>query len=373
MIRHYVLSSRKLRKVNDQYTYDMVSLSNEKGTDHALHYFNIGLYKIPLTDEGMKVDLPEFTDDGASYERRDYETMNHGFQYPGDDSKKMFAEIFNALSETPEKVLYIYLFGFGNHVKRELDIQIKPMTEHYHPLVNPDSPVGEMLFLSWPSQGFFEYKKGETHDVENMARLLSVFWLKLYHFVNDEKNPIFSNWKPKIVFHAQSMGNRILAGAVKNLNELMEQKIIEKNILDNFFHRLIMTGADVDKNTLRDFTPESDEQIAQLAKKILLFHNAKDKALLIARIIFNESERLGRNMTEEDIPLLPPNVDFIQLVKCSKDRSGHNYFSKNQNVSTGIKRSLEELHFDGSPINYDKRKRIVFNMKTGKVESSEFY
>jgi hypothetical protein len=373
MIRHYVLSSRKLMKVDDQYTYDHVSPSNENGTDHALHYFNIGRYHIPITQKGLKVGLPEFMNDGGSYETRDYETLNHGFQFPGEDSKRMFEEIFQELSKTPEKVLYIYLFGFGNHVKRELKVQIKPMTEHYHPRIDRSSPVGEMLFLSWPSQGFFEYKSGEIHDVETMGRLLAVFWLKLYHLVNDENNPLFRNWRPKIVFHAQSMGNRILAGAVKNLYELEKQKIIREDILNEFFHRLIMTGADVNKNTLDDFRPESEENIAKLAKKILLFHNSKDKALLIARIIFKEDERLGRNMTEEDLPLLPPNVDFIHLVKCHKDPSGHNYFSKNPYVSAGIKRSLLEFHFDGSEIDYKKRKKIVFNMKTGEVESSEFY
>jgi esterase/lipase superfamily enzyme len=169
------------------------------------------------------------------------------------------------------------------------------------------------------------------------------------------------------------MGNRILAGAVKNLNEIEKQNVIPKNILKEFFHHLIMTGADVNKNTLNDFIPESDETISHLAKKILLFHNAKDKALLIARIIFNESERLGRNMTEEDIHLLPPNVDFIHLEKCSKDKTGHNYFSKNPHVSAGIKRSLLEFHFDGTAIDYERRKRMVFNMKTGKVVRSEFY
>ena len=268
----------------------------------------------------------------------------------------MFEEIFTNLKKT-DKLLYIYLHGFGNNAQKEKVKQVVPMIHSYFPHAgNYHSPVGDLIFLTWPSQGFTEYKYGERDDVSKMANMTTVFILKLYHFVKNKSNPLFADWEPKIVFHSQSMGSKILLQTAQRIHFLEGANMIKKGLLNNFFYRIVMTGADIDTDALNETPNDNTEELHRFAKRVILFSNKKDVALWISRFIFLSGKRLGRHLDAEGMKALPKNVDIIELTGKKSDPVGHNYFTEEIAVVTGLQKVLSEFYFDGVTLENRGRK-----------------
>lgn len=370
-IEHYVFSSRKLTNFNGKNVYKTSGLANDDGKDGALDYFNIGKYKIT----NFKTELPIFITNGEMQEfdeMNDFIEFREDFFTPKEHTSAVFQDVFSALKKDDSQ-LYIYLHGFGNNAKKEMNKQVIPMTERYYPHPNnPHSPIGKMIFLTWPSQGFLEYKHGEKEDVSKMARMVTVFMLKLFYFVNNKNNPLFKDWKPKIVLHAQSMGCKILHTSLERLNFLENANIIKKNRLDGFFHRIIMTGADLKVDALNDLPDENGEEIHQLTKRLILFSNKTDFALWISRYIFSSGRRLGRHLKEEDFKNLPPNLELVILERKDVNFIGHNYFTDEPEIAVRLQNFLKNEHFDGMAFE-NKMRKIVFNSDTGKVLEAQWF
>lgn len=371
--KNYVFSSRPLHQSGDKITYAGRHEESRRDRDKALPHFNIGTYSIsfpPGSDTRDKITAPppEFITINNYPEMTDFANYASADYRPGKETKMVFDEVFAKIKDT-DKILYIYLHGFGNNSWKEKNKQVIPMWHSYfdHPN-NNNTPVGEFIFLTWPSQGFLQYKHGEKEDVSKMAGMVAVFFLKLYHYVNDRTNPLFENgWKPRIVFHSQSMGCKILQTAVTRLNFIQEANLVKKNILDKFFYRIIMTGADLDLDALNDCEDEEKEEIHQLAERILLFYNKKDRALWISRFIFSSGKRLGRHLDKETMNHLPKNIDLIELHGNGRDIIGHNYFTENEKVVTKLQNALHNHHFDG--IALEPRGRIIeFNLQNGSCQ-----
>jgi esterase/lipase superfamily enzyme len=371
--KNYVFSTRPIHDFGDKITYAGKNEENRRKLDTALPHFNIGHYSItfpPGADsrENIIAPSPEFHTNNNYPEMDDFANYNSGNYKPGTETKKVFDEVFTKL-KTTNKILYIYLHGFGNDTEKEKNKQVIPMWHSYytHPK-NENSPVGEIIFLTWPSQGFIQYKHGEKEDVSKMAGSVTVFFLKLFNYVNDRTNALFNDgWKPRIVFHSQSMGCKILQTAVARLNFIQEANLVKKNILDKFFYRIIMTGADLDLDALNDCEDEEGEEIHQLAERILLFYNKKDRALWISRFIFSSGKRLGRHLDQDTMNLLPKNIDLIELHGNGRDIIGHNYFTENEKVVTQLQQALHDHHFDGIALEPRGRK-IEFNLHDGSCQ-----
>ena len=374
IIRPYVLSSRHLFEIDGKIIYQTSEIEGQKEPDNALDFFNIGRYEISKPEEKQdrsefKADFPAFfTHD--NYEEaihfRDYSSGNYK---PGKDTASMFDEIFTNLKKT-DKILYIYLHGFGNNANKEKEKQVIPMIHSYFPHSgNYHSPVGDMIFLTWPSQGFTEYKYGERDDVSKMANMTTVFILKLYHFVKNKSNSLFADWEPKIVFHSQSMGSKILLQTAQRILFLEGANMIKKGLLNNFFYRIVMTGADIDTDALNETPNDNNEELHRFAKRVILFSNKKDVALWISRFIFLSGKRLGRHLDEEGMKALPKNVDIIELTGKKSDPLGHNYFTEETAVITGLQKVLSEFYFDGVALENRGRKiHIDLNDATIKGE-----
>lgn len=359
-IHPYVLSSRTLGRKNGRTTYQTEDTTGEKEKDESLDYFNFGRYNITIDQNKFRIDFPNYIT------FNDHEEIHHFRNYadaqvkPGKETQKLFEEVFTSLKKT-DKILYIYLHGFGNNVKSEMNKQVLPMAECYYPYdQNFHSPVGEMIFFTWPSHGFTEYKHGEKYDVSKMAGMISIFFLKLYYFVKDKTNPLFADgWQPRIVFHSQSMGCKILLNVVQRVNALEERNMIKKNLLHGFFYRIVMTGADIDVDAMNDEPDENGEEIHQWAQRVVLFSNEKDVALWISKYIFTSGKRLGRHLDEEGMKLLPINVDIVQLKGKKNDFIGHNYFTEEPTVVVGLQKILSEFYFDGTALENRGRKILL--------------
>lgn len=368
VIEHYVFSSRKVTTANGKRTYLTDGPANNNGKDGALPYFHIGKYTL----KNMQIELPTFLTEDDHKESKDFYEYPDNFFLPKEHTSQVFHEIFSSLKES-DKILYIYIHGFGNDENKEMNKQVLPMTERYYPHSgNLNSPVGKMLFITWPSQGFIEYKHGEKDDVSKMGIMLNVLMLKLFYFVNDKTNPLFENWKPKIVFHAQSMGCKILQTSIHRLNDLIRANVIKQNRLDNFFHRIVMTGADLDVDTLNDLPDEEGEEIHQLTKRLILFSNKTDFALWISRFVFSSGRRLGRHLKEEDYHLLPKNLELVKLKRNEVNFIGHNYFTDEPDIALRLQNLLKNNHFDLIELQ-DKMREITYNLDTNQIEEAKYY
>jgi len=357
MIIHHVVSSRPLEKDGDLFRYKRSLIPITPGMDNAYEYLNFGHYKIKKND----IDPPVFYRNGDTKESRHFSKHEEDFHLPGEESEAWFTEIFTELKKKREKFLYIYLFGFGNTVNREMKKQLSPLHSHYFlDDWGLESPVGKILMISWPSQGKLQYKKGELRDVEVMGKSVAVLFLKLYHFINDKNNPLFSDWNPKIVMHSQSMGCRIIKQAVRTLNDLENAGKIKADILNSFFHRLILTGADLDEDELSYSNVDDDYFIHQLAERVILFHNKNDFALWMSNNIFHTREkRLGR--TDTDIKtMLPKNVDLIELSrKGGAGLIGHSYFQTKEFIIKKLFIALGDQHADGTALAEGKNRTVT--------------
>ncbi|MFZ5552706.1 MAG: alpha/beta hydrolase [Bacteroidota bacterium] len=366
MIIHHVVSSRPLVKDGDHFKYKRGLIPLTPGMDNANTFLNFGHYLVEKND----IDPPVFKRNGDSSETNHFHTHEGDFYLPGEESEPWFNEIFTELKKEREKQLYIYLFGFGNTVNQEMKKQLSPLHSHYFlDDWGLNSPVGKILLISWPSQGKLQYKKGELNDVEKMGKSVAVLLLKLFHYVNNKNNPLFSDWNPKIVMHTQSMGCRILKQAVKTLNDLENAGKIKADILNNFFHRLILTGADIDEDGLSYSDAEDDYFIHQLAHRVVLFHNKNDFALWMSNNIFGtKKQRLGR--TETDIKkMLPKNVDLIQLSrKGGAGLVGHSYFQDKSFIIEKLFSALGNQHADGTTLADGKNRAMELECEPDSIK-----
>lgn len=371
-ITPYVLSSRRLNKTSSLLTYLVHHEGRASERDTANPYFNFGRYTITRDEDGFKTDYPEFFTNDEFDEKLHFIEYMGGNYSPGPQTEALFNEVFSSIQKS-DKLLYIYLHGFGNNAEREMKKQVLPMCECYYPHgKNPHSPVGEIIFLTWPSQGFLQYKTGEKKDVSKMAAAVAVFFLKLYNYVRNKQNPLFKDgWKPKIVFHSQSMGCKILLTAVQRLNDLTNANMIKKNSLDKFFHRIVMTGADIDLDAMNDMEDENGEEIHQLSERVILFYNHKDRALWISRFVFSSGRRLGRHLDDETLEHLPKNIDLVEMNGIKGDPIGHNYFTTNANVAQFLRDTLR----DGleNNIAVETGRRFNLNTQSGVADKHDIH
>lgn len=366
MIVHHVISSRPLKSVSRGYTYKRPLIATEKNGDAANEFLSFGRYTV---EDELKA--PFFVHNGNHPESRDYYFRPDGFHQPGEESSSFLREMFAGLKAEGEDLLYIYLFGFGNNVHSEIHKQLKPLHKHYYKNKDWGSPVGRILLLSWPSQGKAEYKHGEEKDVEKMGIMLASLMVKLFNYMQADPDQLFENWSPKLVFHAQSMGNRILQKMMLELEALEQNGVISENQFNGFFHRLVMTGADLDEDTMYIEQDTPKNGIHALAKRVILFHNKDDKALWISRNIFGSGHRLGGDEAP-DPRRLPDNVDLVLLTRKDAGFIGHNYFQNKESIIRNLFKALHENYFNGEPIQEGKRLLAEFDPEENKFIRSEY-
>jgi hypothetical protein len=117
-----------------------------------------------------------------------------------------------------------------------------------------------------------------------------------------------------------------------------------------------MTGADIDTDALNETPNDNKEELHRFAKRVIIFSHKKDVALWISRFIFLSGKRLGRHLDEEGMKALPKNVDIIELTGKKSDPVGHNYFTEEMAVVTGLQKVLSEFYFDGVTLENRGRK-----------------
>ncbi len=177
---------------------------------------------------------------------------------------------------------------------------------------------GVPVFYSWPSQASL---KGYTTDETN------VLWSEanLKRFLTDYA--AHSAGKDLYLI-AHSMGNRALAGALRQL-------FTEQPSLKGRFKEIILTAPDIDAEIFkRDIAPV----LTQGCKRITLYVSNGDNALLASKKVHGYP-RLGD--TSEGIVVIP-GIDTVDASGLDTSFLEHSYFATATTVLGDIRRVLRE-------------------------------
>jgi hypothetical protein len=348
-VKHYVASNRliDLVKVNgqpDQYWY---RFDGNSDADVACAFMRCGRY----VDDNGTIAAPFFYPPGA--EDADYTAA--AFTVGGNKAKGSSAEMLETLFaelEAERKDLLIFNFGYENRKEKEYN-QLRYLHDKY--ISAPGSPLGRVLMITWPSQGFGQYdaEKGNdgflkrsllklfsaklpertreqiSNDVKVTGDALAIFLLKLSGFMKERyKNATAATYRPRIHFIAQSMANAILVRCLVRLNELGMQEEVK-----GLFSRLMLTAPDI-PDTVFETEPAYAGGMS-IAEEVHVVCSRQDNILKMSDVFHNVAgtHRLGI-AGPKDMSKVPANVHKMDIHQSRitfipKDFN-HRYFVYNQ-------------------------------------------
>ncbi|MFL5764190.1 MAG: alpha/beta hydrolase [Bacteroidia bacterium] len=359
-VRHYVASNRLIDPVKvsgqpDQYWY---RFDGNSDADKATVFMRCGRY----VDNNGRIAAPSFFSGGDEDKDYDLSSFSSAVLKAKASSAELFSTLFAEL-EKERKDLLIYNFGYENRKSREYE-QLKDLHEKY--ILPQSSPLGRILMITWPSQGFGEYddeigkdnffkrtfyklistKLPErtpeqiNNDVKVTGDALAVFLLKLSDFVKGRYTTAASGiYKPRINFIAQSMANAIFIRCMNRLQELGMQ-----NEVGGLFSRLMLTAPDIPDNVFE--TEPAYSEGMKIAEKVYVVCSGQDNILKASDVFHNiaGTKRLGIS-GPRDLSKVPSNVFKMDIHQSRisfipKDYN-HRYFVYNQEV---VNRYLEAFN-----------------------------
>ncbi|MBW8358178.1 MAG: alpha/beta hydrolase [Weeksellaceae bacterium] len=227
-------------------------------------------------------------------------------------SQKMFFDFYRSMLETERGKrgdLLVFIHGYSYTFSDELEA-METLKKQY--VDNPDSPVSNLLLLSWPgSKSVFPYTY--IDDKRNSIDAGMVFYkmmLKYNEFLKQVlADPELSFCGQRIHLMAHSMGNRLLRSALICMKSSNIMKVIDQVLLLN-------SDISVDSFEKED---ESMYKLTKLANRITVYINKSDDILSISTLSKNIlSPRLGK-YGPMNINSLPENVNVIDCTKAEND------------------------------------------------------
>ena len=157
---------------------------------------------------------------------------------------------------------------------------------------------------------------------------------------------------------AHSMGNRVLAGALRNMDSTVESR--NKGV----FRELVLAAPDIDS---RVFQSQVLPHIVRNVQHCTLYASSRDRALLMSRA-FHNYQRLGE--TQPDL-LVATELDTIDASLVDTSLLGHSYIGDVQSIVSdlhdlvvGGKRAMERLGLESMQRNALKYWSIKPEMQT---------
>ncbi len=205
----------------------------------------------------------------------------------------------------PDDVL-VYVHGYLNDFRNALfrTAQLK------HDLEFP----GPAIAYSWPSQGT---AAGYTLDEANAE------W-SAHNFKQFLNNLMANSGKARVNIIAHSMGNRVLAAALREM-------VCERGNTGKL-HHIILAAPDIDADVFRrDVVPV----LRLSATRVTLYVSEDDKALRASRLVHGY-ERAGEK------PIIAANLDTVDTTGLGAQwfELFHSYFAETKRVLLDIKRLL---------------------------------
>jgi len=190
----------------------------------------------------------------------------------------------------------------------------------------------KILFLfSWPSDGeMFIYKPyiSDRDDARASGAALGRGLQRLAEFIR--KTPRDDYCNQNIHLFAHSMGSYALRHALQSI------KSSAGNYIRRLLDQIILFAADEDDDSFEldyKFQP-----LPEMARRVSVYHNAGDKALLVSDVTKSNPDRLGAS-GPRNTRLLPDKVSVINcapVLNWTKDPTGHNYYLINATVKKDV-------------------------------------
>jgi esterase/lipase superfamily enzyme len=225
----------------------------------------------------------------------------------------------------------VFIHGFNVTFAEALDAASRISSQ----IVIEGKPVNVVLF-SWPSDGkavpFMSYYS-DRDDARSSGAALARAFLKLVDFLEGMKEKDVCGRRLHLLAH--SMGNYVLRIGL--------QALIAKDprALLRVFHEIVMAAPDEDDDAFE--TDEKLRLLPRLARRVTVYHNESDRALLISDKTKANPDRLGADGPRM-LDLLPKKVVVVDCsrVAASADAlARHTFFINCPPVSADLLQTLE--------------------------------
>ncbi len=193
-----------------------------------------------------------------------------------------------------------------------------------------DRPMVWVLF-TWPSDGSllpFKAYASDRDDARASGVALGRGIQKLANFLRGTSPQDYCGQSVHLLAH--SMGNYAMRHAVQNI------KASAGSNIRRLFDQVLMMAADEDDDAF-----ELDYKLAplpQLARRVSLYCNPSDEALVTSDVTKGNPDRLGAS-GPRNARLLPDKVTVVnteKVIQPLKDRTGHQYYRLNPAVRRDV-------------------------------------
>ncbi len=205
-----------------------------------------------------------------------------------------------------------------------------------------------VLLLTWPSDGqltpWMSYKSDRA-DALSSGGAIGRALLKLRDFLGEVKARKMVPCGQDLHLLCHSMGNYVLQCAVERLSDHTPA-----TALPRLFDQIWMCAPDVDDDVFEEGQPLA--RVHQIARQVTVYHNRRDKALVISDVTKGNPDRLGSAGSARPA-LLHSKVGQVDCAEVAEGLVEHSYYLDGH-VLDDIRLSV-----DGVALNAEKRRRRV--------------
>ena len=210
------------------------------------------------------------------------------------------------LAQKPEKSLLVFIHGFN--------VTFRDAARRTAQISHDVQFRGVPLMFSWPSDGTPRLSAyvSDQNDADWAVQDLKTFI----------QNAVRQSGATKVHVIAHSMGNRVLAGAMRELNRLPNPPR---------FNHLVLTAPDLDASVFaRDIAPV----FRQHAERVTLYASDNDRALQVSKRV-NQNVRAGQG---GQLLTIVPGIDVVDAsyLDTSILGLGHSYFAETTRVISDL-------------------------------------
>ncbi|MCA9571857.1 MAG: alpha/beta fold hydrolase, partial [Myxococcales bacterium] len=177
-------------------------------------------------------------------------------------------------------------------------------------------PCNVVLF-SWPSDGKmtpFTAYRSDRDDAELTGRALGRMLLRIGSLLQEVATDDACDGRVHLMCH--SMGNHVLEHAMRAVHDNLPGR------LPRIFHEVLLMASDVDADALQEVSKLA--LVANLARRVTVYHNRRDAALATSDLTKGNPDRLG-HAGPANMALLPAKVDVVDCTAVRHPFPHHGY------------------------------------------------
>lgn len=235
-------------------------------------------------------------------------------------SEKMFKEIYESGSKNSAREdILIFVHGYNADLDTALG-SVKKLHEKY--VENPNSTIKHIILFTWPAKEKILKYRDDARDAKLSGYALARSLAKLKDLY---KKYFVHNKKPQceqyLHLMCHSMGNRVLESMFVGLASMNVE-------LNTMFKEIILTGADIDYDSIHEPKPLS--RVIDLSERVHIYYHNNDRALGISEMTKNAFNRLGRWGAKNSLKLsdgvFQSDVTDIRDEKFGKGTVAHHWY-----------------------------------------------